>query len=72
MSSELLPGWRATTCPRCNGPFACGVGADRAKACFCAGVPLRAERLVELRARWADCLCEACLRTLADHPELPA
>ena len=65
-------GWRATTCPRCGGPFACGVGADRATPCFCVSVVLGAERLAELRARWSDCLCADCLATLARHPEQPA
>jgi len=66
------PGLRATICPRCNGPFACGVGADRATPCFCVGVALGAERLAELRAKWSDCLCAACLAELADHPERAA
>ena len=72
MTQALAPGWRATTCPRCGGPFACGVGADRATPCFCVSMPLDAERLAELRAKWSDCLCAACLATLAAHPEQPA
>ena len=69
MSTEQPAGWRETTCPRCGGPFACGVGADRSTPCFCAGIELGAERLAELRARYADCLCAACLRALAAEPE---
>ena len=65
-------GYRATTCPRCGGPFACGAGADRATPCFCVGFALGPERLAELRARWSDCLCAACLATLAAHPEQAA
>jgi hypothetical protein len=73
MNAEPLPaGHRAATCPRCNGPFACGVGADRATPCFCASYPLGAERLAELRAKWPDCLCAACLAELAAHPERAA
>ena len=72
MTQALEPGWRATTCPRCGGPFACGVGADRATPCFCVAYALGAERLAELRAKWSDCLCAPCLATLADHPEQPA
>ncbi len=72
MSATLPAGWRATTCPRCGGGFECGVGADPARPCFCADIELGAERLAELRARWPDCLCAACLRMLADRPELPA
>jgi len=66
------PAVRATTCPRCGGAFACGVGAARATPCFCVAYPLGPERLAELRARWSDCLCADCLAALADDPERPA
>ena len=69
MTQTLAPGHRATTCPRCGGAFACGVGADRATPCFCAAWSLGAARLAELRARWSDCLCADCLATLANDPE---
>ena len=72
MMDALAAGYRATTCPRCRGPFACGVGADRAAPCFCVSYALGAERLAELRARWSDCLCAACLATLANDPEQAA
>ena len=68
----LAPGHRATTCPRCGGAFACGVQADRAAPCFCVAMRLDAERLAKLCAKWSDCLCAACLATLADDPERPA
>ena len=61
---------RATICPRCGGPFACGV--DGARPCFCTGIALGAERLAELRARWSDCLCAGCLAALANAPEQDA
>ena len=69
---ELPAGYRATACPRCGAPFGCGVGADRSTPCFCASIPLDAARLAELRARFSDCLCAACLRTLAAEPETRA
>ncbi len=69
---DLPPGHRATTCPRCGGAFACGVGADRDTPCFCAAVRLTDARRAELRAKWSDCLCAACLATLSANPELPA
>ena len=72
MTEGLADGWRATSCPRCGGPFACGAGADRSTPCFCVSVALGAERLAELRAKWSDCLCADCLATLATHPEQPA
>ena len=72
MTASLPDGWRTTTCPRCGGPFACGVGAGRATPCFCVSYALGAERLAELRARWSDCLCGDCLAALANDPEQPA
>jgi hypothetical protein len=72
MTDALAPGYRATTCPRCGGPFACGAGADRQAPCFCVSYALGAARLAELRARWSDCLCADCLATLASDPEQPA
>ena len=73
MTPDSLPeGWRATACPRCGGAFACGAGADRATPCFCVSVELGEARLAELRAKWPDCLCAACLATLAAHPEKAA
>jgi hypothetical protein len=70
--TELPPGYRTTTCPRCGGPFACGVDADRAAPCFCVAFALGAERLAQLRARYSDCLCATCLTTLASQPEQEA
>ena len=72
MTGALVPGHRAATCPRCGGPFACGVGADRATPCFCASYPLAAGRLAELRATWSDCLCGDCLAALAADPQKAA
>jgi len=68
MNDRLPAGYRTTTCPRCSGGFACGAGADREMPCFCASHALGAERLAELRSKWSDCLCEACLATLAADP----
>jgi len=72
MTDALPAGWREARCPRCGGPFACGVGADPATPCFCVSITLGPERLAELRARYRDCLCADCLRALASAPELPA
>ena len=72
MTLALPPGHRATACPRCGEPFACGVGADASTPCFCVAYRLGAARLAELRERWSDCLCAACLAALADEPERAA
>jgi len=72
VTDPLPPGYRAATCPRCNGPFACGVDADRATPCFCVSYALGAQRLAELRAKWSDCLCARCLAELAADPEQAA
>ncbi|HEY9023289.1 MAG TPA: cysteine-rich CWC family protein [Burkholderiaceae bacterium] len=72
MTAASTDGWRAATCPRCGGAFECGARADRATPCFCVSFTLGAERLAELRAKWPDCLCAACLAALAREPEMPA
>ena len=55
------------TCARCGGAFHCGV-AD-AGPCACASLRLSDALLAALRARYAGCLCLACLLELqADAP----
>jgi putative acetyltransferase len=50
-------------CPRCGAAFHCGA---REASCNCAQVALGADTLTRLRADYgAQCLCGACLRTLA-------
>jgi Cysteine-rich CWC len=48
-------------CSRCGKNFSCRQEAG----CWCASVRVEAALLGELRARYADCLCEVCLRELA-------
>ena len=48
-------------CARCGAVFSCRQEAG----CWCAGVRVEPAMLAELRARYADCLCETCLRELA-------
>lgn len=48
-------------CSRCGAPFAC----QQEAGCWCTEVQVEPSVLAELRARFADCLCEACLRTMA-------
>jgi hypothetical protein len=48
-------------CSRCGVAFHCKQEAR----CWCANVRLESAMLAELRARYADCLCEVCLRELA-------
>jgi Cysteine-rich CWC len=48
-------------CSRCGGKFSCKQEAG----CWCATVRVEPAMLAELRARYADCLCEVCLRKLA-------
>ena len=52
-------------CPRCGGEFSCKQEAG----CWCANVRVEPAILAELRARYANCLCEACLRKLAAGQE---
>ena len=48
-------------CSRCGEAFLCKQEAG----CWCASVRVDPAMLAELRARFADCLCEGCLRKLA-------
>ena len=48
-------------CPRCGAGFSC----QQEAGCWCASVRVEPPLLAELRARYADCLCEGCLRELA-------
>lgn len=50
-------------CPRCGGPFHCGIGDSG--PCACTGVTLGADLQAALRDRFEGCLCLACLRALA-------
>ncbi len=51
------------TCPRCQGPFVCGVaGPD---PCVCTNLTLSPDTQAELRKRYTGCLCLNCLRELA-------
>ena len=49
------------TCSRCGNVFRCKQEAG----CWCAAVQVERAMLAEIQARFADCLCEACLRKLA-------
>ena len=48
-------------CARCGDAFRCKQEAG----CWCASVHVQRATLAEIRARFADCLCEDCLRKLA-------
>jgi len=50
-------------CPCCGGGFHCG--ANDAEPCACTALRLDAATLADLRARYAGCLCLACLREFA-------
>jgi hypothetical protein len=63
-----IPGYQATTCPRCGAAFACGAEAARETPCSCAAIALSPQRRAELRVRYAGCLCAACLAMLAREP----
>ena len=60
-ASERSPSAREKTCEACGKVFLC-VGAD---GCWCGAVKLEPKRSEDLRSRYNDCLCEACLRAAA-------
>jgi hypothetical protein len=51
------------SCPRCGQAFRCGI--DDPVPCACTGVRLGVEQLVAIRASFDDCLCVACLSSIA-------
>ena len=50
-------------CPRCSGGFRCGV--NDAEPCACTALQFDEATLADLRARYAGCLCLACLREIS-------
>ena len=53
----------AASCPRCGAHFHCGV--NDSTPCACSTLQLSAAQLTELRQRYGDCLCLACLTRLS-------
>lgn len=52
----------ARICPRCAREFACK--ANRIHRCDCMGVRLSRETVEQIRQRYDDCLCVACLEAV--------
>jgi Cysteine-rich CWC len=52
-------------CAACGETFSC---AARAAGCWCEETKLTKEALIELRARYSDCLCPRCLWAAASPP----
>ena len=59
--TDLISANLEKKCPRCGAVSSCRQEAG----CWCASVRVEPAMLAELRARYADCVCEACLRELA-------
>jgi hypothetical protein len=50
------------TCPACGATFSCGAETGH---CWCQAYELSAETFKFLKNKYADCLCEDCLRGFA-------
>ena len=50
-------------CEACGKPFVCGASL---KGCWCVSVKLSAEVRQQLREKYKDCLCPACLQRLVE------
>ena len=58
--SLVLPLWRKTkVCEACGESFACEVSLGR--GCWCGELKLSEDIRQELRGKYKDCLCRACL-----------
>lgn len=55
------------TCESCGNSFGCGAKAD---GCWCVDVTLDQRIADELKLRFQDCLCPACLNLLASRPSM--
>ncbi|MBD0326275.1 MAG: cysteine-rich CWC family protein [Pyrinomonadaceae bacterium] len=53
----------AQTCEACGAEFNCGALGS---SCWCAEVKLSEAVRAELRARYASCLCRACLESFVE------
>ena len=51
-------------CSQCGEPFDCNSDTG----CWCSKIRLNPKVLQELRARFSDCLCEACLQAHVSCP----
>jgi len=60
----VLPRLReAAVCEACGDPFTCGASLS---GCWCSEIKLSDETRAELRTRYRNCLCRACLERLSD------
>ncbi len=50
-------------CESCGKEFSCGANVGE---CWCFAVEVKAETLTKLREDFDNCLCEDCLKNLAD------
>ncbi len=60
----------ASVCEACGEPFSCGALES---GCWCVEVKLSETMRAELRERFRNCLCRACLERFArgDEPQEP-
>lgn len=65
-SSALL---KTHACEACGEPFTCEISIG--KGCWCGEVKLSEDTLLELRAKYGNCVCRTCLEKLAKK-EQPA
>lgn len=61
-----LPPLPPDTCPRCGGPFRCGIGGPG--PCACTRIRLDDATLASLRQQFVGCLCLDCLAELSAAP----
>jgi hypothetical protein len=52
-------------CPRCGEKFAC----SKSPRCWCYEFDLPADVLTRIEDIYDGCLCEKCLKTIADDPK---
>jgi len=54
---------RPGTCESCGHPFACELSLA---GCWCSKIALTAGARADMRAKYADCLCPACMKKYSE------
>jgi hypothetical protein len=60
---------RQTVCQACGTTFGCC--ADRIETCWCSTVQVSDEAREEIKKKFSDCICPACLAKFAQKEATP-
>lgn len=55
------------TCPKCGAAFFCG---SKTNSCWCTNYTLDEATLKQISEKYADCLCEDCIKEIVKSGEV--